>query len=127
MKENILLKKQVFKNNIYENVIDTSFKELISTSEIETESPKITINDFFKSYDELFYDIQKTGDSLSHEYLITKSTQYIGENKGPLYLALQEEITSLKKELLNSSTVINDLTQQLNLLGDQIKVINNNG
>jgi hypothetical protein len=122
--KDIILKKKVFKTDIYEDVINTEFEEFLKTKNTP-EKPKVNIEDFFNYYDELFFEIPKNGESLSHEFLIKKSTQYVGENKGPLYEAMQNEITSLKKELLNSSQTINDLTTQISLLGNQLKITNN--
>jgi hypothetical protein len=44
-------------------------------------------------YNDLFYDIPELGETNSHEYLIKKSSEYIG------FEANQEEITALQAEI----------------------------
>ena len=54
-------------------------------------------------YNELFYDIPEIGVINSHEYLITKSSEYINfvPNQDELD-ALQTEISQLRIELLDT-------------------------
>ena len=86
MSENIEFSKQVFNKTSYEKVIDTSFKQL-----------------GVKSINEMFYDINELGPTNSHEYLIKKSSEYIGfEEKNEIIEALQNEISQLRTELLDT-------------------------
>jgi hypothetical protein len=45
--------------------------------------------DFFTLYDKFFFDIPKEGETNSHTYLITESTEYVGFQQN------QEEIQAL--------------------------------
>lgn len=123
MSEQVQITRQVYQKNIYTNVIDTEFSQLIQPITSD-EAEFQTIDDFFQSYQELFFEIPKTGDINSHEYLVEQSLEYLGnEYVNPLIKELQDEITSLKEQLLQTSEVTNDLTNQLSTLGDSFKDI----
>ncbi len=78
MSENIKFQKQVFNKENYSKVIDTSFSQL-GIQPIQSQiANQPTTRDFFKMYNELFYDIPENGEIDSHEFLIKKSSEYIG-------------------------------------------------
>jgi hypothetical protein len=111
--ENINLNKEVYQKDQYTKVIDTSFSQLVDTTP-EVETPVTTVPEFFELYNELFFQIPKTGIQ-SHEELIKRSTEYIGFS--PLndqIQALLEEITDLRRQLLESQQ---DLA---NVLGTEV-------
>ncbi len=123
--EKIKIVKKVYNNQTYKNVIDTEFSQLIQPV-TSVEEDQITISEFFKLYEDLFFDIDKLGDKESHEFLINQSIQYLGdEYTNPLIDELQREITALKEQILNSSTTINDLSGQLKDIGSAINDVNN--
>lgn len=110
MPETIEFNKQVYNKNQYEKVIDTSFKQLGIQPIQEQIENQPTVNDFFEMYNELFYDIPETGDINSHEYLIRKSSEYIGfEANQEEIEALQNEISQLRTELLDAQKQIIEL------------------
>jgi len=103
------LNKNVFEKNQYQKVIDTSFTQLVQpviTGSIPP--PSISIPEFFNTYQQIFFEIPKFGDTNSHEYLIKTSQEYAGEfnNNEDLIQALIEEVTELRQENL-------ELQQQL--------------
>tara|TARA_R110001592_G_scaffold239153_1_gene499065 strand:+ start:27 stop:374 length:348 start_codon:yes stop_codon:yes gene_type:complete len=102
MSEDIEFGKQVFNKNQYEKIIDTSFKQFgVKTVQEQLEQTP-TVREFFQLYNELFYDINELGPTNSHEFLIKKSSEYIGfEEKNEIIEALQNEISQLRTELLN--------------------------
>ena len=101
MSENIEFNKQVFGKNAYKKVIDTSFKQLGVKPLAEIIEDQPTVNDFFRMYNDMFYDISETGNVNSHEFLIKKSSEYIGfEEKNEVIEALQSEISQLRTEIL---------------------------
>lgn len=123
--EKIKIIKKVYNNQTYKNIIDTEFSQLIQPI-TSVEDDQITVSEFFKLYEELFFDIDKLGDKESHEFLINQSIQYLGsEYTNPLIDELQREITALKEQILNSSTTINDLSGQLKDIGSAINDVNN--
>jgi hypothetical protein len=109
MSQNINLIKQVKGLNTYNKVIDTSFTELIQPSAPVEAANTVTVDQFFQYYETLFYDIPIAGSSNSHEYLVTRSQQYIGG--GVLDAekqALIEEINSLRQQIIDlSQTYLN--------------------
>ena len=103
MSESIKLNKQVYNKNNYQKVIDTSFKQLgVQTIQQQLEQQP-TVEEFFQMYNDLFYDIPELGVNNSHEYLIKKSSEYIGFDANNEEIeALQAEITQLRTELLDT-------------------------
>jgi len=101
--ENINLNKQVYSKTQYERVIDTSFTQLVqpaATSSVV--NPAVAVAEFFTSYQTLFFEIPKFGDTNSHEYLIKTSQEYAGDfNNDETIQALIEEITQLRQENLD--------------------------
>ena len=91
------LNKSALIKNTYNNVLDTSFSELVLPPPPVEET--VSVSQFFRLYDELFYDIPAEGDINSHEFLIQRSTEYIGfEESTPEEIqALLDEITILRK------------------------------
>lgn len=107
--ESISLQKDIFGKNTYKNVIDTEFKELIPPN--ISGSIIYNLEDFFKSYEELFFQIPKFGDINSHEYIVNQSSQYIGSDQNSDDIsALLEEINQLRKDLLEAQQKIIDLS-----------------
>jgi hypothetical protein len=103
MSENISLNKQVFDKTQYSKVIDTSFTQLGVKTIKEQIAVQPTTNEFFSMYNDLFYDIPELGATNSHEYLIKKSSEYIGfEANQEEIIALQAEITQLRIDLLDA-------------------------
>ena len=91
--------------------INTSFSEFapaVPSQIINIAVP--TISEFFSTYSTLFYEIPKTGDIDSHEYLVKQSSEYIGgvAQNGDIE-ALQAEITNLRQENLQLQQYINNL------------------
>ena len=96
------LVKEIRGINTYKKVVDTEFREFVTTTQ-ETNATPFTISDFFAQYNNLFYDIPLTGVN-SHTTLIQKSTEYLGgsvidEEKQ----ALIEEINTLKQQIIDLS------------------------
>jgi len=109
MEQKVNLNKEVFDKTQYEQVIDTSFSQLVPPTSSIPEETLPTVEEFFQDYDSLFFQIPKTGDN-SHETLIVSSTDYIGYQ--PLndeIIALTEEITSLREQLLEARQQLADL------------------
>lgn len=69
--DEIKIDKVIYSNGSVNKVIDRSFSELIS------EDPTIDVEGFFKEYNQLFYDIPKSGSKESHLTLIEQSTDYL--------------------------------------------------
>ncbi len=106
------LSKQVFEKQQYQQVIDTSFTELTvgGTAPGITATPTPSIQEFFDTYGQIFYDIPKTGETNSHQYLVNQSSEYIGgEKTNEEIVALLAEITSLREENLQLQQQLLDI------------------
>lgn len=104
MEQEVRLIKEVYGRNTYNKVIDTSFSELY-VPPVPTTAPEVTVEQFFDLYNQLFFQIPATGEVNSHEYLVARSTEYLGggiltDNEK----ALIEEINSLRQQLLEANT-----------------------
>jgi len=107
-----LSKSALVKSN-YTNVVNTSFTELTPPPIPEEET--VSVSQFFRLYDQLFYDIPPEGEINSHEFLIRRSTEYIGftEETPEEIQALLDEITNLRRNLLDTEQEVLDLRNQL--------------
>ena len=120
MSENVNLSKQVYNKGTYSKVINTEFSELGITPVQQQIDQQPTVDDFFTLYNELFYDIPELGSINSHEYLITKSSEYINFNPNQDELdALQAEIGQLRIDLLASQKQVIELQTGTTLANPQ--------
>ena len=104
------LNRTLFDKDKYSKTIDNSFKELLPPPQeeiIET----FTITDFFEAYDNLFFEIPKTGPQ-SHNTLIQKSSEYVGDEQTNEELdALYAEIAQLRTQLLDTQKELSEIQQ----------------
>ena len=107
----IPIEKQVFDKINYSKVINTQFSQLFN-QQVSEESPSFTLDDFFTLYDQLFYQIPKEGDIDSHRFILEKEAEYLGViiNQDDIQ-ALLDEITSLRQQVLDIQTTLNDLSK----------------
>jgi len=101
--EQVNLNKQVFNKEKFNETIDTSFSQLgPQQPDPSFFDPNLaTVEDFFTLYDKFFFEIPKEGQTNSHTYLITESTEYVGfqQNQEEIQ-ALLQEIADLREENL---------------------------
>ena len=106
----IPVQKTVFDKDSYSRVIDTQFSQLITQ---EDETLSFSVDDFFELYDQLFYQIPRDGETNSHQYILQREADYLGISISQDDVqALLDEITSLRQQVLDTQTIINDLTKQ---------------
>ena len=106
----IPVQKTVFSKDSYSRVIDTKFSQLITQ---EDETLSFSVDDFFELYDQLFYQIPRDGETNSHQYILQREADYLGISISQEDVqALLDEITSLRQQVLDTQTIINDLTKQ---------------
>jgi len=108
----IPIQKTVFDKNTYSRVVNTQFSQFLNQG-AEDEQPSFTIDDFFELYDQLFYQIPTEGDTNSHRFILEKEAEYLGVsiNQDDIQ-ALLDEITSLRQQVLDSQTIINELAKK---------------
>ena len=112
MQQEVNLVKEVYGRNTFTRVVDTSFSELYTPVSASAALPQqVTVDEFFDLYNELFFDIPATGELNSHEYLVARSTEYLGggvlTDNEKAYI---EEINSLRQQLLEANTNYLNLT-----------------
>jgi hypothetical protein len=106
----IPVQKTVFSKDSYGRVVDTQFSQLITQ---EDEILSFSVDDFFELYDQLFYQIPRDGETNSHQYILQREADYLGISISQEDVqALLDEITSLRQQVLDTQTIINDLTKQ---------------
>ena len=108
MANDIQVQKTVLSKAEFVKVIDTTFRTYTQPV-INTGTD--TIDEFFRLYEELYFEIDVLGDTDSHEYLVKKSSELltfdaVTENIQPLLdeiaqlrtenLALNQELVSLQ-------------------------------
>lgn len=108
----IPIEKQVLDRNQFGRVINTNFTQLLSSEEEVTETPTFTLEDFFTLYENLFFQIPTEGDGESHRYILRKEAEYLGVNIDQENIqALLDEITSLRQQVVETQTLLNDLSK----------------
>jgi len=108
MEQTVNLVKEVYGETTYKNVINTQFTQLYTPTEPIQED--VTVEEFFRNYDSLFFEIPIKGEINSHEYLIKRSSAYVGisvltDNEK----ALIDEINSLRQQLLEANKNLVDI------------------
>lgn len=104
MQQEVKLVKEVYGRSTYTRVIDTSFTELYTAVTASVNPTQVSVEEFFNLYNSLFFDIPAIGEVNSHEYLVRRSTEYLGggvltDNER----AYIEEINSLRQQLLEAN------------------------
>ena len=112
MTQKVDLVKEVYGRTTYPRVVDTQITELYSATTPATVTQQVTVEEFFDLYNELFFDIPATGEVNSHEYLVARSTEYLGglvlTDTEKAYI---EEINSLRQQLLEANANYANLTK----------------
>lgn len=107
MGEIVNIKKTIYNSNNFKEVVDTSFTKLIPQNPtIDTGSNLPSVQDFFKIYESLFFEIPLTGSINSHEYLAERSLNELGISLDNLYNELEglrQENVSLKNQVITLS------------------------
>ena len=111
--DKINLNKKIYNKGQYEKVIDTQFSQLIDNTVISP-TPQISVQEFFQNYQQIFFDIPKTGEIQSHEYLIKQSSEYIDFTPvDDTIQALIDEINILQQQNLELNQQIIELNTPL--------------
>jgi len=114
MSEKVELIKEVYGRNTYPRVVDTAFSELYTAPSTATATQQVSVEAFFDLYNELFFQIPATGEINSHEYLVARSTEYLGgATLTDTEKAYIEEINSLRQQLLDANSNYANLTKIL--------------
>lgn len=104
MDNNVQIVKTVFNTDKFTKVVDTTFKTF--TQPVPEEDPD-TPEELFRLYEKLYFSIDITGETNSHEYLIKKSSELVD------YDAVTEDIQPLLDEIAQLREQNLALNQQL--------------
>jgi hypothetical protein len=107
MGEIVNIKKTIYNNDNFKEIVNTSFTQLIpAPSSTDTGSGLLSVQDFFQQYETLFFSIPLTGSINSHEYLAERSLNELGISLDSLYNELEglrQENVSLKNQVITLS------------------------
>lgn len=98
MANEIKIQKTVLKKDEFDKVVDTSFSTFVDPqAEVNTD----TIEELFRLYNKLYYEIPIEGDTNSHTYLVKESSKLVGIEKDLTDVQpLLDEISELRERLL---------------------------
>ena len=96
--DNVQIQKTVFTKEEFKKTIDTSFSTYIDPVEEEDND---TIEELFRLYDKLFYEIPIEGDNKSHRYILEETSKLINfDTNDEEIQPLLDEISTLREQLL---------------------------
>ena len=93
MSETVDIKRTIYGKNTFSSVVNTDFKELIPNQADQQPNPVATVDNFFDTYNTLFFEIPLEGQG-SHRELLDRSGDYVGKT----YTELLKEVEDLKAE-----------------------------
>ena len=107
MSESYRFKRTVTSREEFTKAVDTGFKFFVDlTPEEDTD----TVEELFRIYDKLYYEIPLEGNRNSHEFLIKESSKLVNiEQDNEDIQPLLQEITELRTRLLEANQTIIDL------------------
>jgi hypothetical protein len=100
------LKNSTVRLDEFNRRIDNSFKYF---AEQETPVDTDTVTELFRLYDKLYLEIPATGDN-SHQTLVERSSEIYITDEDPTIQLLRNEITDLRRQLLEANESIVDLS-----------------
>jgi hypothetical protein len=107
MGNDIQIQKTVFNAAEFNKVVDRSFSTF---TQPVAEEDVDTVENFFRLYEKLYFEIPPEGEADSHEYLIRKSSELVDFEKTTEEIQpLLDEISQLREQLLQANQQILDL------------------
>jgi hypothetical protein len=112
-KQEVKIQKTVYRGNALDRVVGTAFSTYVTQSPLD-EVDTDTVEELFRLYDILALQIPAEGDTMSHRYLVTRSSEFLQtEEINNDIQPLLDEIAELREELLTANQQIVELNQQL--------------
>ncbi len=108
-KERVRIQKQSYRSDQINNLVDRQFSTFTKPQpEIDTD----TVEEFFRLYDKLYYNIPIEGELNSHQYILQRSSELVDFEKSTEDLQpLLDEIAQLRQQLLDANQQIFELEQ----------------
>ena len=98
MARSIRVQKTVVNKDDFNKVVDTAFTSFVDPVAIEDPD---TLEEFFRLYEKLYYEIPIDGEENSHKYIITESSKLADIDKDLTEIQpLLDEISQLREQLL---------------------------
>ena len=119
MDKKIRLSKTVLNKDQFDKSIDSSFKTFVKEEEVVDQD---TVQEFFRLYEKLYYEIPIQGEDNSHEFLIKESSKLATVEKDNEEIdPLLDEITELQERVLqlNEELIAQEL-EETNNANDQV-------
>lgn len=106
-KERIRIQKQVYRSDQVNNLVDREFTTFTKpVTVVDTD----TIEELFRLYDKLYYNIPLEGEQNSHQYLLQKSSELTDFEKTTEDIQpLLDEIAQLRQQLLEANQQLFEL------------------
>lgn len=109
MAERVELKQTLLTNSKFKEIVDPSFKYFTEPSPVQDPD---TVEELFRLYNKLFFNIPATGPN-SHQLLVIKSSEiYNAPELNEEIQPLLDEIADLRERLLQANQQILNLSQQ---------------
>lgn len=110
-KQEVKIRKTVYRASTLDKVVDTSFSTFATITPAEETD---TVEELFRLYNTLFLQVPIEGDINSHRYIVDKSSELLttAETNNDIQ-PLLDEISELRAELLDANQQIIELNQQL--------------
>lgn len=107
--KNLPLRKTVYTKEQLGRIFDPEFREF----ETDPGLGQTDLDEFFRLYNELFFDIPLNGANNSHEFLLRRSSEVARLDEVPLDIQpLLDEIASLRRQLLDANRRVLELEIQ---------------
>jgi hypothetical protein len=107
MGNDIKIQKTVYDSTQFNKVVNRSFTSFTQPAVGEDTD---TIENFFRLYEKLYFEIPPEGEVDSHEYLIRKSSELVDFEKTTEEIQpLLDEISQLREQLLQANQQILEL------------------
>lgn len=108
-KERVRIQKLSYRSDQVNNLVDRQFTTFTKPQpEVDTD----TVEELFRLYDKLYYNIPLEGDTNSHQYLLQRSSELVDFEKTTEDIQpLLDEIAQLRQQLLDANQQIFELEQ----------------
>lgn len=112
MANEIQVKKTVIPKEQFSRIVNNNFTTFLPEQEIVEDTD--TVEELFRLYDKLYFEIDVTGPTNSHEYLIRKSSELVKlETTSEDIQPLLDEIAQLRTQLLEANRQILELESNI--------------
>ena len=109
MANEIKIQKKVYDPKTFDKVIDRDFKTFAQPDDPALQP---TVEEFFSLYDQLYFEIPLEGETNSHTFLVTKSSELLDYEKDTADIQplldeisiLREQVLSLNEQLIEANT-----------------------